>query len=85
MKKAVAVIIFNRPEKTKILFESIKKYKPNKLFIISDGPRNKNLIDKDQVNMSREIFKNITWKCKVLINYQLYQILNILGYLQLFQ
>ena len=69
MKTAVAAIIFNRPEKTKILFESIKKYKPNKLFIISDGPRNKNLIDKDQVNMSREIFKNITWKCKVLINY----------------
>ena len=44
MKTAVVAIIFNRPDKTKILFESIKKYKPNKLFIISDGPRNKNLI-----------------------------------------
>ena len=69
MKTAVAVIIFNRPEKTKILFQSIKKYKPNKLFIISDGPRKRNLSDKDQVKISREIFKNITWKCRVLTNY----------------
>ena len=69
MKTAVVAIIFNRPDKTKILFESIKKYKPNKLFIISDGPRKKNLSDKDQVKISREVFKNITWKCKVLTNY----------------
>ena len=69
MKTAVVAIIFNRPDKTKILFESIKKYKPNKLFIISDGPRKKNLSDKDQVKISREVFKNITWKCKVSTNY----------------
>ena len=44
MKTAVVVIIFNRPKKTKLLFSSIRKYKPSKLFIISDGPR-KNVLD----------------------------------------
>ena len=55
MKIAVVAIIFNRPDKTKILFESIKKYKPNKLFIISDGPRKKILSDSNKVKISREI------------------------------
>ena len=69
MKTAVVAIIFNRPEKTKILFDSIKKYKPNNLFIISDGPRKKDLSDSNKVKISREVFKNITWKCKVSTNY----------------
>ena len=44
MKISVVVIIFNRPDKTKLLFKSISKYKPKKLFIISDGSR-KNFLD----------------------------------------
>ena len=69
MKTPVVVIIFNRPDKTKLLFESISKYKPDNLFIISDGPRKNVLNDKEKVKKTREVFKNIFWKCKVLTNY----------------
>ena len=69
MKVPVVVIIFNRPDKTKLLFESISKYKPDNLFIISDGPRKNVLNDKEKVKKTREVFKNIFWKCKVLTNY----------------
>ena len=69
MKIPVVVIIFNRPDKAKKLYESLSNYKPNKLFIISDGPRIHVLKDKEKVKKTREIFKNIDWKCKVLINY----------------
>ena len=60
MKKPVVVIIFNRPDKTKLLFESISKYKPDNLFIISDGPRKNVLNDCEKVKVTREIFKNIS-------------------------
>ena len=39
MKTPVALIIFNRPHNTKKLYESLSFYKPETLFIISDGPR----------------------------------------------
>ena len=69
MKIPVVVIIFNRPDKAKKLYKSLGNYKPDKLFIISDGPRIHVLKDKEKVKKTREIFKNIDWKCKVLINY----------------
>ena len=69
MKTPVAVIIFNRPDKTKLLYKNLNIYKPDTLFIISDGPRKNILNDKEKVKKTREVFKNISWKCKVLTNY----------------
>jgi hypothetical protein len=68
MKIPVIIIIFNRPEKTKLLFNSISKYKPENLFIISDGPRNNHEGDLEKVLESREIFKNIDWNCEIFFN-----------------
>jgi len=69
MKTSVAIIIFNRPDKTKLLVDSISKYKPNKLFIISDGPRKNILSDFEKVKATRKIFEKIPWKCKIFTNY----------------
>ena len=38
-------MVFNRPELTKKVFEQIKKYKPTRLYVASDGPRKKNIDD----------------------------------------
>ena len=64
MKIPIVVIIFNRPDKTKILYESLSIYKPDALFIISDGPRKNFENDEKNVKRSREIFKHIDWDCK---------------------
>ena len=68
MKIPLVIIIFNRPDKTKILYESLKKYKPTNLFIISDGPRNNFENEKEKVIQSRSIFEKIDWECEVLFN-----------------
>lgn len=69
MKIPLVIIVFNRPKETKLLFNEIKKYKPKKLFIISDGPRKNSDKDKKNILVVREIFKNISWKCKLYKNY----------------
>jgi len=63
----VALIFFNRPETLKLVFESIKKVKPNKLFLIQDGPRNNSDIEK--INQCRNIVEEIDWECDVKKNY----------------
>lgn len=68
MKVPVSIIIFNRPENTRRLLESLNIYKPETLFIISDGPRKNFENDQEKVIQSRKIFEKIDWKCEVFFN-----------------
>ncbi len=68
MKIPVTIIIFNRPENTKRLFESLNIYKPETLFVISDGPRKNYENDRERVIQTRKIFEKIDWKCEVFFN-----------------
>ncbi len=65
----VAFIIFNRPDKTKKVFEEIRKAKPSKLFIIADGPRKNNDEDNHLCLETRDIVEKIDWDCKVHKDY----------------
>jgi hypothetical protein len=60
----ILFIVFNRPQTTKKVFEAIKKIKPSKLYIASDGPRKKS---NDEINIKvvRDIVSHITWPCIV--------------------
>jgi hypothetical protein len=65
MKKPVLFLIFNRPDVTNIVFETIRLYKPNKLYIAADGPR-KNISSEIQLcEETRKIVNNINWDCEV--------------------
>jgi len=66
-KTPILVIIFNRPDFAKKTFLALSKLKPEKLYVISDGPRT--LADKEYVLQSREIFNTINWNCEVKYNY----------------
>ena len=48
--------------------QSLSFYKPETLFIISDGPRENSKNDKENILQSRKIFEKINWKCEVLFN-----------------
>ncbi len=64
----VLFIVFNRSEQTKKVFEIIKKQKPKKLFISSDGPRNQ--LESVKVMQIREyILNQIDWKCEVFTKF----------------
>ncbi len=65
----VAFLIFNRPDTTKKVFEEISKAKPERLFVIADGPRQNVKMDKEMCELTREITENIDWDCKVTRDY----------------
>ena len=60
--KPILLITFRRPEFTKIILQIIKKINPKILYVISDGPRNKN--DNTDIIKCRKIINGINW-CKV--------------------
>lgn len=69
MKTPVAIIIFNRPDCTQQVYQEIAKAKPEKLFVIADGPREFHPDDARKCEETRAIFKQIDWDCDVITNY----------------
>lgn len=66
MKKPILFLIFNRLETTKKVLDAIRKVKPLKLYIASDGPRSTVLNEKISVEQVRKyVLKNIDWNCQV--------------------
>ncbi len=61
----ILFIIFNRPETTKKVFETIRNAKPKKLFIAADGPRDKKTGEKELCEETRKITSQIGWDCEV--------------------
>lgn len=60
----VVLIIYNRPEKTKQVFEAIRQLKPARLFIIADGPKHKE--DEALCNEARKILNGIDWETELI-------------------
>ncbi len=61
----VVIFAFNRPELTAKVFDVIRKARPTRLFVITDGPRPNNLSD---VRLSREVLEivsRVDWECDV--------------------
>ena len=69
MKTAVTLMIFNRPNSTAQVFESIAKARPSKLLIVADGPRADRPGEAALCTAAREIVGQIDWPCEVYRNY----------------
>ena len=66
LNTAVLFLVFNRIETTKLVFESIKKAKPPRLYIAADGARETNEGEEEIVASVRKyILENINWECEV--------------------
>lgn len=61
----ILLIVFNRPEITKTVFDRIKKIKPQRLYIAADGPRSNVEGEREVCDATRKITEDIDWKCKV--------------------
>jgi hypothetical protein len=65
-KTGILFIVFNRPDFTKEVFETLKVLKPERLYIASDGPRSHVKDDAVKVENTREyLLSNIDWDCDV--------------------
>ncbi len=65
MNTPVLFLIYNRPEYTKEVFESIRKARPKNLFIHADGPKKDNVKDVELCAEARSIVGRIDWDCEV--------------------
>lgn len=62
----ILFLIFNRFDTTKQVFSVIKKVRPQKLYIASDGPRNSREEENEIVDSVRKyVLYNIDWDCEV--------------------
>lgn len=61
----ILINAFNRPETTKKVFDSVRKIRPKKLFLATDGPRINNQEDRDKSEQIKEIFQRVDWDCDV--------------------
>ena len=65
-KIPVLFVIFNRPDRSIKSFQSIKRYRPERLYIAADGPRKERSGEEDLCARTREIIlKEIDWDCEV--------------------
>ncbi len=62
---AVLFLTFNRPHLTSIVFEEIRKARPERLYIASDGPRDGVHSDSGLLERTRQIATNVDWPCTV--------------------
>lgn len=63
----IALLIYHRPDLTRLVFEAIRKAKPKILLVIADGPRGKE--DNELCTLTRAVIEHIDWKCEVLTNF----------------
>ena len=61
----ILFLIFNRPDTTKLVFESIKRIKPAKLYIAADGARKHKVGEDLLCKETRSIIDLIDWECEI--------------------
>jgi hypothetical protein len=67
VETAILLLIWLRKETTKKVFEQIRKVKPKRLYVASDGPRNES--EKIRIQEVRDLI-NVDWDCEVKTLYR---------------
>jgi hypothetical protein len=65
----VIFIIFNRPDTTRQVFETIRAAKPRQLLVVADGPRADKPGEADKCAATRAIVDGVDWDCEVQRNF----------------
>jgi hypothetical protein len=69
MDTPVALIIFNRPDKTRRVLQAIAEARPRRLLVIADGPREGHPADVEKCAAARALIEQVDWDCEVVKNY----------------
>jgi hypothetical protein len=68
-KTPIIFCIFNRPELTAQVFNTIRQIGPEHLFIIADGPRLDHPEDESLCAATREVVEAVDWPCQIKRNF----------------
>ena len=66
---AVALLIFNRPQTTRRVFDVIRQVRPRRLLVVADGPRPGRAGEAELCRAARSIIDSVDWDCEVLRNF----------------
>ena len=67
LNAAVLLLVFNRPDTTRQVFEAIRQAKPPRLYVAADGPRPNRPAEAERCEEVRRIATNVDWPCEVKI------------------
>jgi len=70
MRTPVALLVFNRPDLTKRVFDAVRITKPPVLFIAADGPRPDRPDDVELCARTRDLVTQIDWPCDVHLKFE---------------
>src|SRR3990167_2715229 len=65
MNCAVLLLVFNRPDKTAEVFESVRAARPPRLYVSADGPRSDRPGESERCVAVREIVSKVDWPCEL--------------------
>ena len=65
VKTPVALLIFNRPDTTRAVFERVAEVRPRQLFIVADGPRRGKPGEEERCAAARKVMDDVDWDCDV--------------------
>ena len=65
----VVFAIFNRPDTTRQVFETIRAAKPTTLLVVADGPRATRPEEAEKCAAARAIIDEVDWDCEVKRNF----------------
>lgn len=63
----IVFVIFRRPDLTRRVFERIAEAKPERLFVVADGPRSAQ--DEALCLQTRAVVENVNWPCDLQCDY----------------
>jgi len=66
---AVLLLVFKRPDLTRLVLDVIRKVQPKKLYISSDGPNANNPGEAELVEKVRKVTETIDWDCDIKTNF----------------
>lgn len=67
MKSALLFVVFNRPDTTARVFETIRAAKPPRLYVAADGPRAGRIGEEDRCSQVRQLATQVDWPCELFI------------------
>lgn len=70
MQTPILLLIFNRPNETKEVFNTLKAIKPKFLYVACDGPRDGASNDLINIEKTKEILNKVDWDCQVKTLYR---------------
>lgn len=65
LNTAVLLLVFNRPDTTMQVFDTIRQARPPRLYVAADGPREGRKGESERVAAVRKISTAVDWPCEV--------------------